>query len=329
MEEPYTLYLSGNKNSQAPAANEAAPDLAKPIPYARPELIENNQAVIFRQFFLGQDVYIDLCAYSVKRKPVTVYAVVKRPTLLFSYLLGGQKVNLRDHEKRVARLFDNQYAANYLPAATYRLKLRKGTYWTLNFAFTLRFLVPITNPCPILNKFTRSLDTVNPTPRAISPGSIDFSVKRVISKLQKIRNTDPGEPFELLLTGQLMKLLMHYESQLQSGKPVKFKSTCEKAHDAREFIENNYTQRNCRVSRIVPNFNTSRKTLTREYKKEFGINMQKHIIQLRMKRAAKLLEENNLIKDVTTAVGYENPYSFSRMFKKYYGYPPQERKPKH
>src|SRR3546814_2760790 len=103
---------------------------------------------------------------------------------------------------------------------------------------------------------------------------------------------------------------------------------CSSDLEVKEYIQNNYTRPGCQVKQLARKFSSTGRTLSREYKKEFGITIQEHIIKLRMALATKLLEQNCLIKEVTTAVGYQNPFSFSRMFKKYYGYQPTKKNPR-
>lgn len=55
-----------------------------------------------------------------------------------------------------------------------------------------------------------------------------------------------------------------------------------------------------------------------------------YLIDIRMQKARQLLEEGNLpVQEVAKRVGYEDPYYFSKLFKKRFHMPPQQYKKEH
>lgn len=65
--------------------------------------------------------------------------------------------------------------------------------------------------------------------------------------------------------------------------------------------------------------------ISKLFKEETGRSPIHFLIQKRLSKAKELLETENLpIKVVSSKVGYEDAYHFSKLFKKYYGYPPSE-----
>jgi len=64
--------------------------------------------------------------------------------------------------------------------------------------------------------------------------------------------------------------------------------------------------------------------LSRLFKKETGMLLQDYIIQQRMEKAKKMLENGSRIGEVAQAVGYENFPHFSRAFKKTVGVSPKQ-----
>jgi len=61
------------------------------------------------------------------------------------------------------------------------------------------------------------------------------------------------------------------------------------------------------------------------FKKYSGMGFYDYVTQQKMKRAAELLRNiNSRISDVAQKVGYNNPNSFSRAFKQFYGMTPME-----
>ena len=67
-----------------------------------------------------------------------------------------------------------------------------------------------------------------------------------------------------------------------------------------------------------------RSYLTTIFKKRIGISPQEYLLQCRLRHACKLLSEtNNPIQEIARNVGYDNPLTFSKIFKSYYGISPR------
>lgn len=65
------------------------------------------------------------------------------------------------------------------------------------------------------------------------------------------------------------------------------------------------------------------------FKDIYGILPSMYQVELRMQRAKKLLERNIPVKTVAQETGYEDPFYFSKVFKKMTGYTPKEYKNLH
>ena len=69
--------------------------------------------------------------------------------------------------------------------------------------------------------------------------------------------------------------------------------------------------------------------ISKIFKEETGHSPIHFLIKKRLSTAKKLLETENLpIKIISSKVGYEDAYHFSKLFKKYYGFPPSQIKQK-
>ena len=50
-----------------------------------------------------------------------------------------------------------------------------------------------------------------------------------------------------------------------------------------------------------------------------------YLIRIRLSKAKELLESSKLsVKEISEAVGYKDPYYFSKLYKKYYGKSPSK-----
>jgi len=68
--------------------------------------------------------------------------------------------------------------------------------------------------------------------------------------------------------------------------------------------------------------NVSRRTLETHFVATTGQPPKKWMLEQRQRKAALLLEEGYLVKQVAVETGYKHSTHFSREFKKYWGYSP-------
>lgn len=95
-------------------------------------------------------------------------------------------------------------------------------------------------------------------------------------------------------------------------------------HEAISFIEQNF-QNDISVENIADNCGLNRSYFGKIFKKSVGRTPQEFLLNYRMTKAAELLKLTKLsVGDISKAVGYENPFHFSRAFKSVYGIPPRE-----
>ncbi|WP_319560440.1 AraC family transcriptional regulator [Marispirochaeta sp.] len=90
-----------------------------------------------------------------------------------------------------------------------------------------------------------------------------------------------------------------------------------------EFIEHNFHQ-NIRIKDIADYIGINRSYLTCIFKKQLQVSPQEYLINFRMDKAAGLLKTTNLsINSVALKSGYEDPFAFSKTFKKIHGVSPK------
>lgn len=90
-----------------------------------------------------------------------------------------------------------------------------------------------------------------------------------------------------------------------------------------DYMENHY-QEKISLDQIAANMYLSSYYISKIFKSETGDTPINFLISLRMKKAREMLdaEEKFSIQEVAAAVGYEDAYHFSKLFKKYYGLSP-------
>lgn len=98
------------------------------------------------------------------------------------------------------------------------------------------------------------------------------------------------------------------------------------AQKVANFIEKSYYSQ-ITIATLAKDFHISRNYLYTLFKQEYGVSPQDYLISYRIERAKKLLKNNRSylsIKEVSTAVGFENPLYFSRIFRNRTGMSPTE-----
>jgi AraC-like DNA-binding protein len=91
-----------------------------------------------------------------------------------------------------------------------------------------------------------------------------------------------------------------------------------------EYIEGSYSQK-MTVLDIARSVGLDRTYLSSLFKDRFGISLQTFLLEYRMSRATELLGNPELtVSDVSRSVGYNDPFLFSKMFKKAVGSSPRQ-----
>ena len=89
-----------------------------------------------------------------------------------------------------------------------------------------------------------------------------------------------------------------------------------------EYIHYNYNQ--IRVSDIADYIGITRSYLTHIFKQKLNISPQEYLLTYRLEQGLRLLGSTALsIQEISEKIGYENPLTFSKMFKNAYGLSPK------
>lgn len=131
---------------------------------------------------------------------------------------------------------------------------------------------------------------------------------------------------DLLRLGVLLEYLsLAVESNYKSAQVIRHHH--EYAPDvyvshALDFIRYNYAT--IKVNDVAKYIGINRSYLTNIFKKKMGVSPQEYLLQYRLNRGCKLLLETRLsIQEIAQKIGYENPLTFSKMFKNVYGVSPR------
>ena len=123
-----------------------------------------------------------------------------------------------------------------------------------------------------------------------------------------------------LFIHQLVRSSSSYIPYKSSSQKTKYNSSLKQAT---AFVEQNFYN-NISVEDIAAACNIHRNYLGKIFKENLNTTPQRFLISYRMKKAVDLLEGTKLsIKEIAKAVGYENPFHFSRTFKRLFSVSPK------
>ena len=77
-----------------------------------------------------------------------------------------------------------------------------------------------------------------------------------------------------------------------------------------------------RIEAIAEKMNLDRRYLSRIFKQKTGQTVQDYLISVRMEEAQRLLSQGKTVEEAAILCGYEDPFNFSKMFKRKFGVSP-------
>lgn len=148
-----------------------------------------------------------------------------------------------------------------------------------------------------------------------------YKLSKIFSMLYDL---DYNSSFQAKFKAQ--SLLYDFFAELFSEKSIKYTDI---AASAARIMRYNYSSA-LTVKEIADKFFLDAAYFSRLFKKEMGITPKKYILQLRIKRAAELLENTNYkINEISNTVGFEDPLYFSALFSKEMGTAPTQYRKQH
>lgn len=121
----------------------------------------------------------------------------------------------------------------------------------------------------------------------------------------------------------LFDMMNKWAGKMEKEKEKK-QQTLNYVREAIEFINLKYCEP-IMVQHIADHCGVDRAYLSKIFKYATGNTLQEYLIQFRIKRAKQLLKETDLsVQYVSYSVGYNDPFTFSKVFKKQQGVSPSE-----
>lgn len=126
--------------------------------------------------------------------------------------------------------------------------------------------------------------------------------------------------------GRILILLSYYIQYYPSEKTTETNYVMQ----ARDYIEKNFRDVSCTVSKVAEKIQIDRTYLYRLFKEETGLSVIEYINNCRIRRACSMLSNTSAqIKDVALSVGFSDQLYFSKVFRKIRGITPTEYRKEH
>jgi AraC family transcriptional regulator of arabinose operon len=98
---------------------------------------------------------------------------------------------------------------------------------------------------------------------------------------------------------------------------------------ALEFIDHHY-EKNIKINDIANYIGINRSYLANIFKKGMNMSPQEYLVNYRLDKASGLLKTTNLpVSTIASQVGYDDPLTFSKVFKNFYGISPKAYRMQH
>lgn len=163
----------------------------------------------------------------------------------------------------------------------------------------------------------------------------EYQYKVIDKAWQLVTELDHEESdYHLLGKGIIIEMIVYIlrgleQQQATSTKP--FISKTEKKQtqlvtNVIYYLENHYTE-DISLDQLARENYVSTAYLSKTFKDATNMSPINYLIQLRLKNAHEMLkdeEPSTTVKQVASAVGYNDAYHFSKLFKKYYGVSPSQ-----
>ena len=149
----------------------------------------------------------------------------------------------------------------------------------------------------------------------------DLDVLKYYTDIHKIMNLDSSKTSDYF---EGNSILLHIISMLFSDinyhqTPIDQLSILD---EIKFYFDINYAE-NLKLKDVASYFGIHPNYLTRAFHKKFGISPKKYLLNLKFKKAAKLLTTTKLpVSVISSSLGFEDSLAFSRTFKKLYDLSP-------
>jgi AraC-like DNA-binding protein len=199
----------------------------------------------------------------------------------------------------------------------------------IDIVMTADYLRSLEVDCSMLSDFLHKATRGIPAKLKTQNGIASIELLRWTDKLMQLPALRdeaaycPDHVIEQVLSTALMEI-----DSIASRKTIRLNmQEIDKLYRIAEFLES--SEKNTAVQQLAEKFKISTYKLEKGFKEIFGYSVLQHRFEQKMRLALRLIDDKNLkSKQVAQLLQYRNPQSFSKAFKKRFGYAPYRNAPK-
>lgn len=150
----------------------------------------------------------------------------------------------------------------------------------------------------------------------------DSSFIKSLIEIQELSDETYNQNIDLLMDSKIYQMLYYLVTEFPSRQLSPPTPQEQYFNEATRYMYNHFNQK-ITIKDIYEHLNLSRSYFHHIFIQQAGISPKEFLTSLRMKKAGDLLlKSDNNITTISISVGYKDPLSFSKAFKKFYGLSP-------
>ncbi|GAA4436406.1 hypothetical protein GCM10023091_14260 [Ravibacter arvi] len=277
---------------------------------------------VWRRIQHGEEFCLEVYVLSLT-KEATFYLDLKSPILVLIHVLEGVLLLQRGDEPEKTMAKKRSYLGT-VPEGRYKVRIPAGKHIYFSSHLKLEVLEELSS---VFSSFELLTSRIPQQLAEFSSAEFKASVLRLLyqTKRGKLRDSMAG----FSLDARLWELFRSALEILEKPKLRQKAGAKQVVHRLREYLDNlaELGQTLPTIAELSDRLCLHPHHLARVFKSEFGIAPRDYIVGLKMKAGYKLLTQKNLpVHMVAFELGYQDPYSFARQFRAYFGFPPGKAK---
>ncbi|EGE54710.1 AraC family transcriptional regulator [Streptococcus parauberis] len=160
--------------------------------------------------------------------------------------------------------------------------------------------------------------------KSIGHSSLESPILNQLLKLIRFADETPTRITELVLIGELYKLLGFLIQEFPSKKSLQSDQVTKTY--VKEAIKLIYAKYDLpiKIQEIADKLSLNRSYLYKIFKDYTGYSIKDYILHVKLEKSKELLQDSRLsISEVANSIGYSDPLQFSKIFKKFYNKSPR------
>ncbi|TKC07502.1 helix-turn-helix domain-containing protein [Pedobacter frigoris] len=325
MKEPLSFNFPAELLKEISHHDKCPDDLEPKISYAQVNYIVGPKLRLLKQSYSGSNIFITLFHAHITDS-FAVTTIVPQAFLGFFYIMEGEINFLMRGKSEMICLKQGTCFVMYVPAGEYSSPWFPGKSMVAYFVLHPHLLGKMHDDYPELQLPIKKLLQNDSDPNIFHVCEISKAMHLYLRNLgnytqQRILGIEAAI---LKLFNELLEAHLQQESPQRFSQPGRLEIVIR----VYEYIRyHSFLGPLPTVEEFADMFNISHRTLARTFFKTFKVTVKDFCDQEKMDAAHYLIAQDNLsVKSVSERFGYGDPQSFSRKFKKHFGFSPTDAK---